>query len=262
MNLKSGLLCLGLGVSSALALAANPAQAFDFTSGDALGSCATIPGQYSGGPFPTSCTTEDGFTLTAAGGGLSQKTVIDTTGVGVSGGFDGGEIDGQESITLSLGQARKITSLDLGFLYQPGEFYDLVYEIAGITVNDGSPVTGQLKVTGTSTATWSFPGAGNSVVNKSVSLDNLQPGETGGGGRYSILNPFGDLKVSSFTLKAIQNTYTNWDGRPYAPIGAANSDFSLVGATAAAVPEPATLAGIGLLGGSLALVRRRKTANG
>ncbi len=95
---------------------------------------------------------EDG----SLGGYLSSKTVNGITAVGVYGDPSPNEgtleeIDFGEEITATLATAKVIHSLDLAFLYQPGEFGDVVYEVAQITVNG---LVGTLSVTGDSTAKW------------------------------------------------------------------------------------------------------------
>lgn len=268
---------LSIGASfvagSAIALAGMPAHAFNFTKGIQIGSCDVLVDNFSISDSTakldntlgtTTCTTADGFTLTTGDGYLQGKQVgqvSDTNkdkvkGVGVSGSSNDlvkGEIDKDEWLTATLETARKITSIDLSFMYGPGTqkpngsynagaYADTVFEVAGITT-DGS-VTGKLTITGTDSAIWNLGGI----------VTNLSPSIKKRGGWYQILNPFGETFVSSLTFTAIT--------QPGAPADSfKNSDYSLVGIKAAPVPEPGTvgaLLGLGALGGLLS--RRRSKA--
>lgn len=247
MNLKATSLFAGLFAASTLAVSTVPAQAFNFTSGTDLGSCASLSDKFVGA-YPvdattlSSCSTADGFELQAAPGKLQAKKVNGVAGVGVTGGANNQEINAGESISLKLAQKSILTSLDLSFLYRPGQMNDLVFEVARVVTDTG--LEGFLKVTGNTTATWSF--AGGSVI-------NLSPSNNKGGGWYSILNPFGDAAISSIQLFAPTQAGA-------AANSARNSDYALVGATAAAVPEPASLAGLALVGGVVMGSRRRKAS--
>jgi PEP-CTERM motif len=251
---------IGLMVCGAIALAATPARAFNFTSGTSLGSCNLLVDNLSVPHFTAklddttnvnTCTTADGFTLTAAqpsSSYLQGKKVDEATGVGISGptsDFVPGEINKGELLDVVLDKASIIKSIDLSFLYRPGVFADKVFEIAGITAN-GS-VSGKLTVTGATSATWTL---GGTVI-------NIDPSKNGQSGWYRILNPFANLSVSNLTFAAITNpNYPNVSANSFE-----NSDYSLVGIEkVVAVPEPGTvgaLLGMGVLG-SLATRRRNK----
>ncbi|MFB2979443.1 PEP-CTERM sorting domain-containing protein [Microseira sp. BLCC-F43] len=239
MNFKQASAFIGLLATSAIALSTAPAQAFNFASGN-LSGCTT------GG---TSCTTNDGFNITATGGTLQSKTVNNVTGLGVTGQGVDGEINLGESINLLLpGGSGILKSLDLGFMYQPGVFGDEVWERATVTAGG---LMGYLTVQNNTTALWEVAGLGISQT-----LTALSNSTQSGGGLYSILNPFGNNVVSSVNLTPY--TYSTSEvpgiGTDYR-----NSDFSLIGAQAErAVPEPTTLAGLGIVAGLLATSRRRK----
>ncbi|GET37145.1 PEP-CTERM sorting domain-containing protein [Microseira wollei] len=235
MNFKQASAFIGLLATSTIALSTAPAQAFNFASGN-LSGCAT------GG---TSCTTNDGFTITATGGTLESKTVNGVTGVGVGNQTVVAEINAGESIDLLLpGGSGILASLDLGFMYQPGVFSDQVLEKAIVTTNTG--LMGYLTVQNDTKALWEVAGLGISQT-----LTALSSSTQSGGGLYSILNPFGNNVVSSVRLEPSVYNSVATDYR--------NSDFSLMGAQAErAVPEPTTLAGLGIVAGLLAASRRRK----
>jgi len=257
MNYKKSLAFIGLITSSTLALSSNPAQAFNFTTHTDLGACSTLVDSFSPSGVSLSklpnCKTADGFTITPAPEGkqLQGKTVNKINGVGVSGVVPSdpidavrGEVDYKESIELTLPNPGDVLkSIGLSFLYQPGVFADKVYEAVKIKTDTG--LEGILKVTGNASASWSYlSGAVSSVT-------NLSPSTGKGGGYYDITNPFGNAKFDFLTL-----TPVTYDSVAYN--SSANSDFALTSATAKSVPEPTTLAGLGLVGGLLLATRRRK----
>ena len=223
-----------LVAGSVVALSTAPAQAFNFASGN-LSGCTT------GG---TTCTTNDGFTIQANGGTLEAKTVNGVTGVGVGAQSVIAEINAGESLDLLLpGGSGILKSLDLGFMYQPPVFSDEVFERATV-IADG--LTGFLTVLSDTTARWEVASLGINQI-----LTAVSPSTPNGGGLYSILNPFANTVVSSVRLQPYVYENVAPDFR--------NSDFSLMGAQAEqAVPEPATLAGLGIVAGLLAASRRRK----
>lgn len=212
----------GLFTMGAIVLASTSAQAFNFTRGTQLGSCAnllTTPA--------ASCTTKHGFTLTAGSEHstkdkkvLEVKTVNDNfigddgyigdvKGVGVSRGNKdvvSGEVNLKEYIDLTLaGNGGILGSLDFSFLYPPGEFYDTVYEVVSA---DTSGLTGKLTVKSTTSALWEvFSGTTqlNSLTQTLTAISNSTDGnsatktpEARGGGWYSVLNPFGKQSVKRF----------------------------------------------------------------
>ncbi|MEP0865237.1 PEP-CTERM sorting domain-containing protein [Funiculus sociatus GB2-A5] len=257
MKLKQASTIVGLLASSALALSVAPAQAFNFNSGADLGTCAAVPlenlGNNTASAGPTSCTTADGITLTAGatnpvsgGAKLTKKEVNGVKGVGVYNDSSKANLGSQqetdfgETLTLSVEKPTIFESLDLSFLYQKGEFGDFLNEVAQVTAGG---FTGTLKVLSATQAQWNWNGIEQLVT-------ALSPSNKSGGGLYSIVNPFGNTAVSSIVLTSPQEA-----GRSYR-----YSDFALAGAktASASVPEPTTLAGLGLVGGLLVASRRRK----
>jgi len=231
--------------STILAMTATPAQAFNFTNGLVGGTCQPL---VTPGTTLSSCTTEDGFTITSDPRPLESKRVGGVIGVGVQGGFVGGEIDlAAEKVTLDLpgDQPAILKSLDLSFLYLPGEFRDTVFEKAQVKANTtGGFIDGYLTVGGENTVRWQVSDLGidQELTALSASTDNPV-----GGGWYSILEPFGNTSITNLELTAVQQGTSP---------GAHNSDFSLVGAVK--TPEPTTLVGLGLVASALLAVRRRQ----
>ncbi len=263
MNYKKSLAFIGL-ITSSIALSSNPAQAFNFTT-----EANTCPTAASKGY------TNDGFQLLAGGtkATLACKTVIDkastddgyvgsVTGIGVNSNNDKapGEIGILEYIDVIFPKVGILKSLDLSFLYQPGEFSDKVYEVAAVST-DQNKLTGQgtLRVTGNNSAVWSWLGGSQNITAKSNSTDGNKSIQ--GGGWYSINNPFDNIQLGKLTLKALPGSKTS---NAYNPDGTVsllsnqNSDFALVGAKLASVPEPTAIVGLGLVGGLLVATRRRK----
>ena len=256
MNFKKVAGFVGLMASSVLAVSTSQAQAFDLNSGSNVGTCAPLTGGYHTGAYGQvlsnatagSCATNDGFTLTANNGSVLQgKTVGGIKGVGITTNPSDpltdtlGEIDNSEALTLTHATGGIFHYIDLSFLYQPGVYADEVFEVASIVANDGT--MGILRVTGNSTAEWLVGGVVQAVTALSNSVE-------GAGGRYRVFNPFGDKSLTSLTLTAVQQAGI--------PANYQNSDYSLVGAQLKSVPEPTTLAGLGIVGGLLVASRRRR----
>ncbi len=222
---------VSIGAISVFLVLSAPAYAFNFTTGTNLGDCGDIPleklsnnNDLSVSTIST-CTTADGITLSTNGGVLSLKEVNGTKGVGIyddlhpNGSLQ--EIDFGETLTLSTATPSIWKSIDISFLYQEGAFGDVVDEVA--TIKAGG-ITGTLSVLGTDSAEWSWNGFTQILSGNATSS---------GGGAFSILNPFGDTKVSTVTLTSTQ------DGNYI------YSDFAVTGAT---VPEPSLLIGLSTLG--------------
>lgn len=258
MNFKKASALIGLMAGSTLALSSAPAQAFNFTTSGGCNAAAT------------SGVTADGFKLVPTGGSLACKTVVDTsaaddgyagpvTGIGITSTNDStpGEIGPTTSEFLDLilpGSGGVLGSLDLSFLYRPQVFHDAVFEVAA-ALPDTSPIEGTLKILGPSSAIWTW----GAITQNLTAISNSTDGTVGtkvGGGWYSVKNPFGDLSLSKIRLRAVPQ-----DGRQQ---NYQNSDFALVGATlkeVEKVPEPTTLAGLGVIGGLIVASRRRRKAS-
>jgi PEP-CTERM motif len=171
---------------------------------------------------------------------FERKTVGGVTGVGVQGGYVGGEIDGKDSeaITVDFLKAETIGSFDLAFLYDKAVFSDFAGEIAAVTAN-GIQV-GKLTVTGATSALWSLGGL---VTNLSTA------GSQAGGGAWRIANPFGNSAVSQLQFASFPNGGS----------GSADSDYAFV--QLETVPEPTTILGllaVGALGAGS--IKKRKMA--
>ncbi len=263
---KHSLSLTGLIASSAIAAFQPAAHAASFTAQDAVN--AGCVGQ-------TTCTVNGFFSLNASttrnslAPVLTEKTVGGVKGLGIDSSKDKngkhtgetgntesfGEIDVDELLGVKFKRAGVLHALDLSFLYKPGsrQYGDDVFEVALATA-DGKLGSGTLTVTGESSAIWSL---GGTVTNLSLSKkDN--------GGSYSILNPFGNVKITGFSLTAVPALAKDANGvllkdkkgKTYTPVGAKNSDFTLSRVEVTKVPEPTTVLGLGVVG-LVAFARRR-----
>ena len=188
--------------------------------------------------------TVNGVTFTSTPGDFIVKNLNGFTGLGVTGGATGDEIDIGETVTMSFA-AQVVTDFSLVFLYNGPEFGDW-REIAQVTAYNGDLVSGIYTLTvgndgAVPGATWSGMGT---VSNLSLPTDT-------GGGFWSVAgNPFGDATITGLSFTALtsglcQSQCSN------------QSDYAL--SSVNAVPEPETyalmLGGLGALG---FVARRRK----
>ncbi len=248
MNLTQKSVSFGASLlaGSLVALSVSPAQAATLTASDVVGAGCVGQASCSVNGFGLSVQQPSGYLMT-------QKTVGGVLGIGVSrDGSSGpkssdpsqGEIDFGEILGINFAPS-VVKSLDLSFLYRPGVYNDKVFEIAQVFVGD---LIGSLTVTGSNTATWSLGGV----------VQNLSPSNNKAGGSYRIVNPFGDMVVSGFSLTPQRNQDKNGN----TPLDFTNSDFTFSGVETAPVPEPATTAALlGIAAASgLGLRRRKQTA--
>lgn len=244
-------LALGLTLSSTPAYAAN----FSFTTKDVLDTCAFSSSGASKGVGPTSCNNVQGFfdlTASPSGDHLFYKDNGSGSGIGVvqttqSTDVSRGEIGLGEALNVAFNGGKSagiLSKLNLSLLFDPfSNTGDIVRETAIVTA-DGTTLKGTLKVNArpdagvTPTATWT----------SSVGAPSILTVIKAKAGSYEISNPFGNFKIVGFSLT-----------RPAGELNDAKySDFVLSGATVTSVPEPGTIAGLGLVG-LLAASRRRRT---
>lgn len=189
-------------------------------------------------------------------GRFSLKTVAGHTGIGITGGATGDEIDIGETLTATTtGLPFWVPSFTLGVLFDGPEFND-VQEVAQITITSLSQGTLSFTLANiwnpnpftNDVAVWSGPGV----------VTNLSPSANGHGAVWRITKPFGPLNdITSIQFTALAGICGN---------GACTnqSDFTLNQFQYEQVPEepPAVLMAIGLLalGGLRRLMKSKHPA--
>lgn len=182
-------------------------------------------------------TAPTGALFTPVGGSLSLKTHNGFTGLGISGGASGAEIDLSQKLSITFAGPQTLNDLTLAFLYDGPEYND-GNELAAIKINGTQYV---LTATGSSSSTWTGSGT----------VQNISLAKSTGGGVWKIINPIGNTPVTSIELYPLPYPTGKWAPNP--------SDFSLREFNTTAVPDggaTAVLLGFGTL--ALAALRRKE----
>jgi hypothetical protein len=189
--------------------------------------------------------TVNGVAFSSAPGDFIVKNLNGFSGLGVTGGRTGDEIDIGETVTMSFA-SQVVSDFSVAFLYNGPEFSDW-REIAQVTAYNGAAISGIYTLTVGNDgdipgATWSATGT---VINLSL------PTDTGGGSWRVSGNPFGNAAITGLQFTALTSALCQsaCDNQ---------SDYAL--SSVNAVPEPETyalmIAGLGTLG----FVSRRRKA--
>jgi hypothetical protein len=191
----------------------------------------------------TSNATVNGVTFNSTPGNFIVKNLNGSTGLGVTGGRTGDEIDIGETVTMSFA-AQVVSDFSLSFLYNGPEFGDW-REIAQITAFNG--VTPLASYTLTVGIDGAVPGAIWSGVGTVTNLS--LPTSIGGGSWLVSGNPFGGAAITGLQFTALTSGLCQSECNN-------QSDYALT--SVHAVPEPETyalmMAGLCAMG----VVARRK----
>jgi hypothetical protein len=177
---------------------------------------------------------------------FTTKTLYGQSGLGVTGGRTGDEIDIDETVTMSWAGAAAIKSFSVSVLFNGSEYSDWA-EIAQVTAYNGAVLvgTGRLQVDATADNLASFSGTGFG------SVGNLSLADSTHGGAWLVSNPFGNTAITRLEFTAVTSDLCGYRECSN------QSDFTL--STVTAVPEPETvalmLAGLGVVG---FVARRRR----
>lgn len=161
------------------------------------------------GCFGQPACTVQGVELSASPGVLAKKTLNGASGFGVSGGASGNEIDIGETLTVAIGAARNVRSIQFLFLFNGPEFGDRA-EVASVVADGTTTYTLSVSSTADNVAVWSGPGTVSSCGATTAA----------GTGCFIVTDPFPEA-VSELEFGAVAG------GTPFGGAGTNDSDYSI-----------------------------------
>lgn len=170
---------------------------------------------------------------------FTTKTLFGQSGLGVTGGRTGDEIDIDETVAMSWAGGTAIKSFSVSVLFNGPEYSDWA-EIAQVTAYNGAVLvgTGQLQVDASADNLATFSGTGFGTVS------NIALADSANGGAWLVSNPFGNAAITRLEFTAVTSDLCGYRECSN------QSDFTL--STVTAVPEPESvalmLAGLGVVG--------------
>jgi hypothetical protein len=198
-----------------------------------------------------------GLNWTSSPGKFVLKSRGGYTGVGITGGRTGDEIDIGEFLTATIGPGLtfSVPSFTIGVLFDGDEFND-VQEVAQVTIWSVSQGVQSFTLTNTYQLLLPPSYSGDLAVWTGLgTVSNLSPSVNSGGAVWRVDNPFGSLN----DIYKVQ--FTALEGTCGHGLCTNQSDFTLVQFQYEPVPEPGTYA---MLGAGLLVLgwlgRRRKTS--